>query len=53
MTTPVILIGLRFEETEEAFRHALKELESLCEACDLEVRDIITQTCRILILLLI
>ena len=44
MTTPVILIGLRFEETEEAFRHALKELESLCEACDLEVRDIITQT---------
>ena len=41
---PVILFGLRLEETEEEFDHALKEIVSLCEACNLEVRDMITQT---------
>lgn len=40
---PVILFGLRLEETEEEFEHALKEMVSLCGACNLEVRDMITQ----------
>ena len=41
---PVVLMCLRTTEGEEEFSHAVKELESLCEACDLEVKDILTQT---------
>ena len=41
---PVVLMCLRTTEGEDEFSHAVKELESLCEACDLEVKDILTQT---------
>ena len=42
--TPVMIVGLRTYETEEEFEHSMIELESLCEACDLTVMDIMTQT---------
>ena len=42
--TPVILAGLRTDESEEEFDRAVNELKSLCEACDLEVKGILTQT---------
>ena len=41
---PVILTGLRTDETEEDFDHAIDELKSLCEACELKVIGIMTQT---------
>ena len=41
---PVVLVGLRTDETDEEFDHAMEELASLCEACDLEVKDTLTQT---------
>ena len=41
---PVVLAGLRTNETDEEFAHALKEMEALCEACDLTVTDTVTQT---------
>ena len=40
---PVILVGLRLNEGDEDFDNAMEELESLCEACDLDVRAAITQ----------
>ena len=40
----VVIAGLRTNETDEEFEHALKELEALCEACDLSVADTVTQT---------
>ncbi|MBO4336643.1 MAG: GTPase HflX [Lachnospiraceae bacterium] len=40
----VVIAGLRGDESEEEFEHAIKEMVSLCEACDLEVREIVTQT---------
>ncbi len=42
--TPVILACLRTDETEEDFEYAINELKSLCEACDLESKGILTQT---------
>ena len=41
---PVILVGLRQTESDEQFDHLMDELESLCQACDLEVKGILTQT---------
>ena len=41
--TYTIIVGLRTEESDEEFEHAIKEMVSLCEACDLEVKDIVTQ----------
>ena len=41
---PVVIVGLRTQESDEEFDHALKELESLCEACDLEVKSTVTQS---------
>lgn len=40
---PVVIVGLRTNETDEEFDHQITELESLCEACDLEVKDVVTQ----------
>lgn len=42
--TYVVIAGLRTDESDEEFEHAVKEMISLCEACDLEVRDVVTQT---------
>ncbi|MCR4792917.1 MAG: GTPase HflX [Lachnospiraceae bacterium] len=42
--TPVILVGLRTTEKNDEFDHAMQELVSLCEACDLEVIVSVTQT---------
>ena len=42
--TPVILVGLRTDESDEEFEYSVKELESLCEACGLEAVCIVTQT---------
>lgn len=42
--TPVIIVGLRTTEREDEFDHAMKELVSLCEACELEVIVSMTQT---------
>ncbi|MCR4991022.1 MAG: GTPase HflX [Lachnospiraceae bacterium] len=42
--TPVVIAGLRTDESDEEFEHAIDELKSLCEACDLSVCGIITQT---------
>ena len=41
---PVIIAGLRTDEPEEDFDHKIDELKSLCEACELEVKGILTQT---------
>ena len=41
---PVIVVALRIDETEEEFEHKVDELRSLCKACDLEVKGILTQT---------
>ena len=41
---PAVIVGLRTDETEEEFAHAMDELKSLCEACRLEVKDTVTQT---------
>lgn len=41
---PVILVGLRQTESDEQFDHLMDELESLCQACDLEVKGTLTQT---------
>ena len=41
---PVMMAGLRTDESEEEFKSAMKELESLCEACDLDVVGTVTQT---------
>ncbi|MBR5406691.1 MAG: GTPase HflX [Lachnospiraceae bacterium] len=41
---PVVLVGLRMNETDEEFNHAVEELESLCEACELEVKHTLTQS---------
>lgn len=43
-TVPIVLVGLKTNETDEEFSHALKEMEALCEACDLTVEDTVTQT---------
>ncbi len=40
---PVVVAGLRTDETDEEFEHAVRELISLCEACELEVKDVLTQ----------
>lgn len=40
---PVVMAGLRTREDEEEFDRSMKELESLCEACDLSVAGTITQ----------
>ena len=42
--TPVILVCLRTDEPEEEFERAVCELKSLCEACELESKGILTQT---------
>ncbi len=39
----VVLVGLRTNETDEEFEHALGELAALCEACDLKPVDTVTQ----------
>ncbi|MCR5324330.1 MAG: GTPase HflX [Lachnospiraceae bacterium] len=41
---PVVLMCLRTNEGEYEFDHAIEEMESLCEACDLLVEEILTQT---------
>ncbi len=41
---PVVMAGLRTFEDDEEFERAMKELESLCEACDLMVVGTITQS---------
>ena len=41
---PVVLVALRTDEDDEDFEHAIKELKSLCEACDLEVKAVLTQS---------
>ncbi|MCR5672298.1 MAG: GTPase HflX [Lachnospiraceae bacterium] len=41
---PVVIVGLRTNETDEEFEHSLDELEALCGACDLECVDTVTQT---------
>ena len=41
---PVVSVGLRTNETDEEFEHALNELDALCEACDLVARATVTQT---------
>ncbi len=41
---PVVVAGLRTVEEEEEFERAMKELESLCAACDLFVAGSITQS---------
>ena len=40
---PVIIVGLKTTEREDAFEHAMAELQSLCEACELEVKGSLTQ----------
>ena len=40
----IVIAGLRTNETDEEFEHALRELEALCEACDLTVVATVTQT---------
>ncbi len=40
---PVVLAGLRTDEPDEEFEHAMKEMEKLCEACDLKVASVVTQ----------
>ncbi len=42
--TPAVLVGLHTTETDEEFDHSMEELESLCEACDLTVKDMVTQS---------
>ena len=42
--SPVIIAGLRTDETDTDFEHSMDELQSLCEACDLEVKGVLTQT---------
>ena len=39
-----VIAGLRTDETEEEFEHAMDELKSLCEACELEVAGVLTQS---------
>ncbi|MCR5508123.1 MAG: GTPase HflX [Lachnospiraceae bacterium] len=41
---PVVIVGLRTDEDEEGFDRGMKELKSLCEACDLFAEGVITQT---------
>ncbi|MBR4719976.1 MAG: GTPase HflX [Lachnospiraceae bacterium] len=41
---PVVLAGIRMNEDDEEFDRMMKELESLCEACDLNVSGMITQS---------
>ena len=41
---PVVLAGIRTDEDDEEFERAMKELESLCEACELKVSGVITQS---------
>ena len=41
---PVILVALRTDEAEEEFDHAVDELKSLCEACELEVKGVMPQS---------
>ena len=41
---PVVLVCLRTTEDDEEFDHAVNELKNLCEACDLETKEIITQS---------
>ena len=41
---PVVIVGLRTVESDDDFEHAMKELESLCEACELEVKETVTQS---------
>ncbi|MCR5474654.1 MAG: GTPase HflX [Lachnospiraceae bacterium] len=41
---PVVIAALHTTETDEEFEHMIRELESLCEACDLEVADVVTQS---------
>ena len=41
---PVVMAGLRTREDEEEFERAMKELESLCGACDLLVTGTVTQS---------
>ena len=35
--TTVVVMGLRTNESDEEFDYSMKELVSLCEACDLDV----------------
>ncbi len=42
--TPVILVCLRTDEAEEEFEYSITELKSLCKACELESKGILTQT---------
>ncbi len=42
--TPVVIAGLHTDETDTDFEHSMDELKSLCEACDLEVKGVLTQT---------
>ncbi len=42
--TPVVIAGLHTDETDTDFEHSMDELQSLCEACELEVKGILTQT---------
>lgn len=41
---PVILVALRTDEPEEEFDHAIQELKSLSEACELDVKGVMPQT---------
>ncbi len=41
---PAVLVGLRTNESEDDFQHAMDELASLSEACDLQVKGVMTQT---------
>lgn len=44
LLTPVVLVALHTTESDDDFDRAVSELKSLCEACDLEVKDTITQS---------
>ena len=41
---PVVIAGIRTNESDEDFDRAMEELRSLCEACDLKVSGVITQS---------
>ncbi len=40
---PVVLVGLKTTESDADFERAVSEMESLCSACDLCVKSIVTQ----------
>ncbi|MBO7363630.1 MAG: GTPase HflX, partial [Lachnospiraceae bacterium] len=42
--TTVVVMGLRTNESDDEFDYSMKELVSLCEACDLDVAYELTQS---------